>query len=295
VALEMVHRDERERERVGEALGRGDPDEERADEPGPHRDRDAAQVRKIGVGEGTLDHAVEAFEVGAGGDLRDDAAVALVLGLGVDDVREGAAPVGLDDGGAGVVAGGLYSQDHGVFIASGPPTLPRLGVCLHRLSQGQGEGEDREPCEGYDPERCPEADQLGQTPHRWPREQEPAVAYRDHHRAAALPGTRSPATDWVGGPSRRSPGRPPRTRRRCEDAEGRKQELQEPAHAQRRSALLLLSALQHVLLPSHGAYQPMLQENRPQPVHRCRRWRSLSFCYEGYAHTPRISGSVLSR
>jgi hypothetical protein len=50
--------------------------------------------------------------VGARGYLRDDAAVALVLGLGVDDVREGAASVGLDDGGTRVVAGGFYSQDH---------------------------------------------------------------------------------------------------------------------------------------------------------------------------------------
>ena len=55
--------------------------------------------------------------MGAGGDLGDDAAVARVLGLGVDDVGEGATPVGFHDRRAGVVAGGLYSEDHGSFIA----------------------------------------------------------------------------------------------------------------------------------------------------------------------------------
>jgi hypothetical protein len=35
----------------------------------------------------------------------------------VDDVREGLAAVRFDDGGAGVVAGGLYGKDHGLFIA----------------------------------------------------------------------------------------------------------------------------------------------------------------------------------
>jgi hypothetical protein len=35
----------------------------------------------------------------------------------MDDVGEGLAAVGFDDGGAGIVTGGLYGQDHGLFIA----------------------------------------------------------------------------------------------------------------------------------------------------------------------------------
>jgi len=69
----------------------------------------------------TPEEVLEALEVGAGGYLGDHAAVARVLGLGVDDVRERPAPVGLDDRGAGVVARGLYGQDHGMFIAPHRP------------------------------------------------------------------------------------------------------------------------------------------------------------------------------
>src|SRR5215208_3823842 len=57
--------------------------------------------------------------MGAGGDLGDDAAVARVLRLRVDDVRESTPPVGLDDRSTGVVTGGLEGQDHVLFIAFG--------------------------------------------------------------------------------------------------------------------------------------------------------------------------------
>jgi hypothetical protein len=51
--------------------------------------------------------------VGTGSDLGHDAAVTRVLGLGVYDVGEDAAPVGLDYRRAGVVAGRFYRKDHG--------------------------------------------------------------------------------------------------------------------------------------------------------------------------------------
>jgi hypothetical protein len=51
----------------------------------------------------------------------------------VNDIREGASPVRFKDGGAGVVAGGLDSQDHGVFIAFrlvSSPTRQQLPTML---------------------------------------------------------------------------------------------------------------------------------------------------------------------
>ena len=63
-----------------------------------------------GVVERRVDHRVDQLEVAARGDLGDDAAEAGVqLGLRGDDVAEHARAV--EDGGAGVVAGGLDRED----------------------------------------------------------------------------------------------------------------------------------------------------------------------------------------
>ncbi len=62
--------------------------------------------------------------MGAGGDFGDDATVAFVLGLGVDDVGEGAAAAGVEDGGAGIIAGGFDSEDHGLIIVAGYRLFP---------------------------------------------------------------------------------------------------------------------------------------------------------------------------
>jgi hypothetical protein len=61
--------------------------------------------------EGVVDDRVDELEVVARGDLRHHAAEAVVDALGGDDVGEDLAAVG-DDGGAGVVAGGLEREDH---------------------------------------------------------------------------------------------------------------------------------------------------------------------------------------
>ena len=121
VAFQVVYGDQRESAGVGESLRGRDPDEEGPDQTRPRRDRDAAHFveRDISVRERLPHYPVEAFEVGAGGDLGDDATVARVLRLRVDDVREGAPPVGLHDRSAGVVTGGFDGQDHGLFIAFG--------------------------------------------------------------------------------------------------------------------------------------------------------------------------------
>jgi hypothetical protein len=109
VTLEVVHGDQREPLREGEAFGGRDPDEEGADQTRTHRDGDAGYVVEgcSRVGERLLYDAIEAFEVGAGGDLGHHAAVALVLRLCVDDVGENAATREVEDGGASVVAGGF--------------------------------------------------------------------------------------------------------------------------------------------------------------------------------------------
>jgi hypothetical protein len=93
VAFEVVHRGERQLTSVCESFGCRDTDEESPDQTRTHRDGYTGYIveRHAGVGERLLYDAVEAFEVGAGGDLGDDAAVAGVLRLGVDDVGERAA------------------------------------------------------------------------------------------------------------------------------------------------------------------------------------------------------------
>ena len=70
-----------------------------------------------GLGQRVVDQPVDALEMGAGGDLRHDAAEAAVLGLlAVDDVGEDAAHGlvpgrRLDDGDGGLVAARFDAQD----------------------------------------------------------------------------------------------------------------------------------------------------------------------------------------
>ena len=119
VAFEVVHGDQGKLSCEGKALGRREADEESADEARAYRDGDAAHLIEIRprIGERPLHDAVQAFEVRAGGDLGYYATVAFVLRLGVYDVREGATPLLVEDGGAGIIAGGFYCEDHAVFIS----------------------------------------------------------------------------------------------------------------------------------------------------------------------------------
>ena len=109
VAFEVVHGYERKPSGVGETFGGRDADEEGPDQTRTHRDGHAGYVfeEHARVHERLPYDTVEAFEVRAGGDLGNDAAVAGMLGLRMDDVRAGLAAVRLDDGGAGVVTGGF--------------------------------------------------------------------------------------------------------------------------------------------------------------------------------------------
>jgi hypothetical protein len=113
MALEVVDRGQRQPAPGGQALGGGHPHQQRADQPGPLRDRHELDVVEGGVRgpQGVVDHVVDEREVVAGRDLGHDAAVAVVDALGGDDVGAHLPRAG-DDGRAGVVAAGLDGQDH---------------------------------------------------------------------------------------------------------------------------------------------------------------------------------------
>lgn len=86
-------------------------DKEGPDQTRTHRDGHMGHLLQgyACVGERPLHYAVEAFEVCTGGDLGNDTAVAFVFLLRVDNIGEGAATRGVEDGGAGIVARRFYS------------------------------------------------------------------------------------------------------------------------------------------------------------------------------------------
>jgi hypothetical protein len=96
MAFDVVHAHDRLAERVGEAFGEVDADEERADEARPLRDGEVVNLTCLhaGLGEGCGDDLFDLFEVFARGNFGDDAAEALVRGdLRVDHARAHAPPV----------------------------------------------------------------------------------------------------------------------------------------------------------------------------------------------------------
>ena len=119
VTVEVVDRDQRLAVRRGQRLGRAQPDQQRADQPGALGDRDLVDLGEAGARllERGGHHRVDQLEVVARGDLGDDSAVALVeRSLGGDDVGEDPRPV--DDGGAGVVARRFESEDQAIEAPS---------------------------------------------------------------------------------------------------------------------------------------------------------------------------------
>ena len=79
---------ERQPPRGGQRLAGRDADEQRADQARALGDGDRLDVvqRRPGLGQRVVDHGVDELEVVARGDLRHDAAVAVVHALGGDDV-----------------------------------------------------------------------------------------------------------------------------------------------------------------------------------------------------------------
>ena len=113
MAVEVVDGGERQPAGGGERLGGRDADQQRADQPRALGDRYELDVVEGGLraGERVVDDGVDELEVVARGDLRHDAAEAVVHPLARDHVRADLAGSG-DDRGAGVVAGGLEREDH---------------------------------------------------------------------------------------------------------------------------------------------------------------------------------------
>ncbi len=113
VTLEVVDPDERDPPRQGVGLGGAHPDQQRADETGPHGGGDPVEVTRCGVGdvEGSADNGREQLDVGPAGNLRHDPAeVGVQVGLAghhraLDD------PAVLDHGRRRLVAGGLDGED----------------------------------------------------------------------------------------------------------------------------------------------------------------------------------------
>ena len=113
MAVEVVDRRQRQLVGGGHRLGRRQPHEQSGDEARPPRDGhelDVGQLR-AGLMQRILDRRADKLEVVAAGDLRDDAAIAVVDPLGRDDVGTDLAGA-CDDCRTGVVAGGLESEDH---------------------------------------------------------------------------------------------------------------------------------------------------------------------------------------
>ena len=121
VALEVIDRDERDAEAVGEALRAGDADQQRADESraGGDRDRSTSLHAQLRVVERARDQRKEMLQMFARGDLRHDAAERLMpLDLRGDEIHAHTA-VALEQRDRGFIAGGFDAEDHGWQSAAG--------------------------------------------------------------------------------------------------------------------------------------------------------------------------------
>src|ERR1700690_70359 len=113
VTFQVVDGDQGKIVGEGESFCVGDADEEGSGEAGTAGDGDGVEVGEGGVGlhQCGADDGNDGAEMLAGGEFRDDAAVAGVGGdLGGDYGTEGVGAA-LDDGGSGLVAGGFDGED----------------------------------------------------------------------------------------------------------------------------------------------------------------------------------------
>ena len=139
VAVQVVHRNEREPARGGERLGRRQAHQQRADQPRPARDGDGLDLLELRLGllERLGEHRSDQLEVPTRGDLGDDAAVACVQrGLRGNDVRADA-PVSCDERDGRLVARGLDPQNHpNTGETMFPPWAPFLAVNAFSMPVG---------------------------------------------------------------------------------------------------------------------------------------------------------------
>ncbi len=129
MALQMIDRRERQLLPCRERLGRGEPHQQRADQPRTLRSGDQSDVVKVdaGFGERLRDHQVDQLQMMAGGDLGHDAAVAVVHALRGDHVRARVS-VRVEDRCAGVVAAALQGQDRPGLAVADAHAGPGLGT-----------------------------------------------------------------------------------------------------------------------------------------------------------------------
>jgi len=116
VAFKMVDGDEGNVLREGEGFGVGDADEQGAGEAGSGGDGDGVEIgeRDLSLLEGRADYGNDGTEMLAAGQFGDDSTIAGVGGDLRCDNRLKRAGTTLDDGGCGLVAGGLDGEDEAV-------------------------------------------------------------------------------------------------------------------------------------------------------------------------------------
>ena len=124
VALQVVDRHDRESEAVGEALGAGDADQQRADESRRARDGDGIDIGELhaSVGERAVHERKEVLQMLARRDLRHHAAERLMaLDLRRDVVHAHAAVV-VHEGHGRLIARRFDPQNH-AGVSTKPVTL----------------------------------------------------------------------------------------------------------------------------------------------------------------------------
>jgi len=113
MSRQVTDADDRQLARPGNRLSHVDPDQQAAHESGAAGHRDAIDLLPAGPGgfEGSFDHGDQRLQVGASGNLRDDAAEGGVeLILRPDDIRQ--KPRSTRHNGRGrFIAGGLDRQE----------------------------------------------------------------------------------------------------------------------------------------------------------------------------------------
>ena len=143
VGLHVVHRNQRQLTHQRQALGVGEPDQQRSDQPGPRGHRHRVQLVEAdrGVAQCVGDYGIDPLDVLAAGDLGHHALVApVLLDLGVDHVAADLDPVGDHRRGA-LVTGGLDAENgHG--LAVDPCCPPPPGPLATRSSPPGGNSAD---------------------------------------------------------------------------------------------------------------------------------------------------------
>ena len=130
VAVQMVDGREWKPKCPRESFGRGQPHEERADQPWPARDGNSLDVAEADVRlpERLAHDRRHELEMPPGSDLGDDPSVASMQGgLRGDDIGEDLSVLG-DESSRGLVTRGLQPEDHALSPLGENASWPRIGT-----------------------------------------------------------------------------------------------------------------------------------------------------------------------